>query len=167
MPSKRTKKSNGKVHEPASSTGAVENQVEVAQSETEAVSATIVESTEVEVFSKVEDQEVEQHARKKPKQNKRPYVEYVSTQCLENGLFDRKELIKAIMEKFSGLSKGGVETFVTDLKNPKYSFFKERAVILHPKTGKLIFADKVEETPPETATNEIQATEEPSESPGE
>jgi hypothetical protein len=134
-------------------------------SQAEVVPATIVESSEAQVFTAQEEgqpistsgesqgvdgqaankgdiQPAEKPAEKKPRVNKRPYIEFV-TEHLTVGDCDRKELVKLIMEKFKGLSKGGVETFLTDAKNPKYSYFKDRSVIQHPKTAKLIFADCV------------------------
>jgi hypothetical protein len=75
------------------------------------------------------------------KKNARPYLE-LATNALEKGLYTRKEFITAIMTAFPQCSKGGVETFVTDLKNPKYCFFKERSVVMQ-ADGKLIFSDVV------------------------
>lgn len=184
--SKKTKKANGEgqVKENTKQT-AQENKMEVTQAEVEVVPATIVESGQEQVFagrteeqtvsnetdgqgvdgqvtaSEGDTQQAEKPTEKKPRVNKRPYIEFV-TEHLAVGDCDRKELVKLIMDKFHGLSKGGVETFLTDAKNPKYSYFKDRLVIQHPKTGKLIFADCVEteaeeaaaETSPEAAATE-------------
>jgi len=138
----------------------------------EVVPATIVDSNEIEVFGVQldaqnisteagnrivegpvvvtevqETQPVEQTAQPeekpapKPKVNKRPYITLV-TEHLEVGDFDRKELVKLVLAEFPTAKKGGIETFLTDTLNPKYSHFKERKVS---KTadGKLIFTDKL------------------------
>ena len=86
-------------------------------------------------------------------------------------ILDRKEIIQRVMETFKGVRLGGIQTFVTDLKNPKYSHFKDRRVVVSPK-GKLIFEDKlasVEETPPTEVVvpEEVQSTEAPCEQAGE
>jgi hypothetical protein len=149
----------------------VDGQVDNANNQTveknhmEVVPATIVESGQEQVFPVQAEEQVAAIAEgqvvdgpiaanegdtppaekpvPKPRVNKRPYIEFV-VEHLTAGDCDRKELVKLIMEKFAGLSKGGVETFLTDAKNPKYSHFKDRPVIQHPKTGKLLFADCVE-----------------------
>ncbi len=169
--SKKTKKANGEgnVKENSNQPTEENQSIEITQADVEVVPATIVEGGQEQVFAgKAEVQEVAtesdsqvvdgpavasesdttqaQAAEKpapKPRVNKRPYIEFV-VEHLTAGDCDRKELAKLIMEKFTGLSKGGVETFLTDAKNPKYSYFKDRPVIQHPKTGKLVFADCVE-----------------------
>lgn len=152
--------------------GKADNQAEntntqtVEENQVEVVPATIVESSQEQVFpsqseelaasAKTESQlvdgpavanegETQSTEKPAPKQrvNKRPYIEFV-VEHLTAGDCTRAELVKLIMEKYTGLSKGGVETFLTDAKNPKYSHFKDRPVIQHTKTGKLIFADCVE-----------------------
>ncbi len=165
---KKTKKSQveSQVQDNTNQTAEDKQTMEITQTEVEVVPATIVEGGEEQVFAgqaeapaistEGEGQVVDgpilategdtQEADKpapKPRVNKRPYIEFV-VEHLTTGDCDRKELVKLIMEKFTGLSKGGVETFLTDAKNPKYSHFKDRPVIQHPKTGKLIFADCVE-----------------------
>lgn len=85
-----------------------------------------------------------QEQPKKPKVNRRPYVELVTQMLEQEGGSERQTIIDAVLKKFPTVSKGGIATFLTDAKNPKYSYFKDRAVIVHPKTGKLIFADRVE-----------------------
>jgi hypothetical protein len=142
----------------------------------ELIPATIVEGSAEEVFAPpvegtiptvVETPPVE----KKERVNRRPYIGYVA-EHLEAGDLGRKEIIQRVMETFKGVRLGGIQTFVTDLKNPKYSHFKERKVVLNAK-GKLIFEDKlvsVEETPPTEVVvpvEEVQTTEAPSEQAGE
>jgi hypothetical protein len=92
---------------------------------------------------------------------------------------ERQEIIDAVRAEFPTVSKGSITTFITDAKNPKYSYFKDRPVITHPETGKLIFADRVEkvsaaEAPAETSSEqevpveEVSAQDEiPTEEPGE
>jgi hypothetical protein len=170
----------------------------------ESVPATIVESTETEVFpEQTEDQEVvnttaeevvvetegdttqnqpvEQPAAKPPKLrvNRRPYVQLVAQMLEKKDGCERQEIIDAVRAEFPTVSKGSITTFITDAKNPKYSYFKDRPVITHPETGKLIFADRVEkvsaaEAPAETSSEqevpveEVSAQDEiPTEEPGE
>lgn len=167
----------GKKAKKAKVDGQVEkdNNQTVEANQVEVVPVTIVESSQEQVFpSQSEEQaasaqtesqavdgqvtaanegDTEPAEKPVPKQrvNKRPYIEFV-TEHLTVGDCDRKELVKLIIEKFKGLSKGGIETFLTDAKNPKYSHYKDRPVIQHPKTGKLIFADCVKaEAETETA----------------
>jgi hypothetical protein len=150
----------------------------VEENQIEAVSATTVERMEEEVFAGQEERYIEfveaqvpetqsigepgvavqpemtsdgpdeKPAPKGPRSNRRIFVEYV-TSMLEKGECDRRALVEAVLREFPSVSKGSITTFLTDVKNPKYSFFKDRAVITHPNTGKLIFADRVEETFPE------------------
>jgi hypothetical protein len=84
-------------------------------------------------------------------ESKPPYVEFVRKR-LEEGVFDRKEFIAAIMQGFPEVNKGGVETFLSDMESGENNaHFNPRQVINHPTTGKLIFADRVkpeEETKP-------------------
>lgn len=77
----------------------------------------------------------------KVKKNARPYISF-ATGALEEGLYTRTELIDEVLRRFPTVSKSSVQTFVTDLKNPKYSFFKDREVVAQ-DNGKLIFADVV------------------------
>jgi hypothetical protein len=141
----------------------------------ETIPATIVESTEQQVFTdKIEGQEVvnttleetvaaaadtttqpaEQPAPKPPKVSKRPYISLVE-EHLELGNLDKKELLALIMERFPTISKNGVSTFLTDALNPKYSHWKDR-VVSKTVDGKLIFADKIEEPAPDVQTAEVQ-----------
>jgi hypothetical protein len=77
---------------------------------------------------------------------------------------DRKSIVKLVLAEFPTVKKGGVETFLTDCLNPKYSFFKERKVTKSPD-GKLIFADRlipgiiVAEEAQKAETTEAQPTE--------
>jgi hypothetical protein len=104
----------------------------------------------------------------KPKADKRPYIPWLSDQ-LETPQ-DRKLLLKTILEKFPTVSKGGAQTFLTDMLNPKYSYFKDRPAIKLPD-GRVVFADKapvveivveapvVEEIVEAPVTEEIQQAE--------
>jgi hypothetical protein len=141
----------------AKKTQKVEPQVESTVENKEIVPRTIVEATEAEVFaSQMEGQEVvvegpvvasagdtqpEEKPAPKPRINKRPYIAMV-TEHMELGDMDRKALVNLVLKEFPTVKKGGVETFLTDCLNPKYSFFKERKVIKSPD-GKLIFADRL------------------------
>jgi hypothetical protein len=142
------------------------------------IPATIVESSEAEIFAEqAEDQEVvngdttaeetvaaagpdtetqpaEQAALKPPKVSKRPYISLVE-EHLELGNLDKKELLALIMERFPTISKNGVSTFLTDALNPKYSHWKDR-VVSKTVDGKMIFADKIEEPAPDVQTVEAQ-----------
>lgn len=77
----------------------------------------------------------------KEKKNARPYISF-ATEALEEGLYTRAELIEEVLRRYPTVSKGSIQTFVTDLKNPKYSFFKDRAIVVQ-ADGQLIFADVV------------------------
>lgn len=152
-------------------------QQNVSTVEENVIPATIVEGTETEVFaSPVEGQEVVSTVvetppvEKKEKINRRPYIA-LCQEHLEIGDLDRRELIKLVMDTFKEVRLGGIQTFVTDLKNVKYSHFKERKVVLNAK-GKLQFEDKivpVEETPPseDVPVAEVQTTEASGEQVGE
>jgi len=141
----------------------------------ETIPATIVESTEQQVFTdKIEGQEVvnttleetvaaaadtttqpaEQPAPKPAKVSKRPFIPLVE-QCLELGNLDKKELLALIMEKYPEVNKNGASTFLTDALNPKYSHWKDR-VVSKTVDGKLIFADKIEEPAPDVQPAETQ-----------
>ncbi len=163
----------------AKKTQKVELQVESTVENKETTPATIVEATEAEVFAtQTEGQEVvvegqvagtgsdtqpEEKAAPKPRINKRPYIAMV-TEHLELGDMDRKALVNLVLKEFPIVKKGGVETFLTDCLNPKYSFFKERKVTKSPD-GKLIFADRlmpgviVAEQDQKAETTEAQPTE--------
>jgi hypothetical protein len=140
----------------------------------ESIPATIVEGTETEVFAPPVEGTVTAVVEtppvaKKEKVNRRPYIAFVQT-CLEEGKYTRKEIIAEVMARFEGVRLGGIQTFVTDLRNEKYNHFKERKVIQQ-ANGKLIFEDKVvpvEETPAEVVpVEEVQTMEAPSEQAGE
>ena len=92
--------------------------------------------------------------------NKRPYISYVE-ECLENGTYTRKEIIDTVLEKFPTVVRGGIQTFVTDLKNPKYNHFKERVVATNAE-GKLQFQDKVP-VPEVIPEQEVEPSELPAE----
>jgi hypothetical protein len=139
------------------------------------IPATIVESTEAEIFAEqTEGQEVvettveetvvaasadtatqpEEKPAPKPRVNRRPYISLVE-EHLELGDLDKKELLALIMEQFPTISKNGVSTFLTDALNPKYSHWKDR-VVSKTVDGKMIFADKIEEPAPDLQTAEAQ-----------
>lgn len=164
---KKAKK--GKVESPvqeSSNQTAEENLMEVTQAEVEMVPATIVEGSAEQVFSgQAEDQAVStegesqvvdgqavasegetsqaQSAEKpapKPRVNKRPYIQFV-TEHLELGDCERKDFVKLVLAEFPQVVKGGIETFLTDTLNPKYSHFKDRPVV-KTAAGKMVFKDK-------------------------
>jgi len=166
--SKKTKKTTaqveGQVLEVTNNAEAEDNQMEVTRADVEVVPATIVESGEAEVFQgQTEGQEVvdkadtetvaaaegdtttqpaEQAAEKpasKPRVDRRPYIGFL-TEALEKPQ-DRKELLKIILEKWPTVSKGGCQTFLTDMLNPRYSHWKDRPIIKL-ADGKVVFADK-------------------------
>ena len=69
--------------------------------------------------------------------------------------------MKAILDAFPELKKSAVQTFVTDLKNPKYCYFLPRTVVVNSE-GKLIFADVALSREAENvAPSEETPTEEP------
>jgi hypothetical protein len=130
--------------------------MELANHDVEVVPSTIVEGLEAEVFAGQETQtetevsvaqapeqttQPEQAAPKPPRVSKRPYINDVAS-LLEAGTHDAKEIVKLVLEKYSEVKKGGIQTFVTDLKNAKYRHWKDRAVVVNP-AGKLQFEDKV------------------------
>ena len=142
------------------------------------IPATIVESTEAEIFAEqTEGQDVvhvdttveetviaadgdtttqpaEQPAPKPPKVSKRPYISLVE-EHLELGDLDKKELLALIMGQFPTISKNGASTFLTDALNPRYSHWKDR-VVSKTVDGKMIFADQIEEPVPDVQTVEAQ-----------
>jgi hypothetical protein len=166
--SKKTKKAQEEVHEVTNNTDTFEHQTGDTNHMSEETSpATIVESAESVVFAvQTEGQETvdtskaenltaegqeattegletqpEEKPAPKPRVNKRPYIAMV-TEHFELGDMDRKELVNLVLKEFPTVKKGGVETFLTDCLNPKYSFFKDRVVTKSPG-GKLIFADRL------------------------
>jgi hypothetical protein len=104
---------------------------------------------------------MEQPAGRPPRPSKRPYIDLVRTH-LECGDMDKKQLLGLIMEKFPSVSRGGAGTFLSDLLNPKYTFFRDRPVVKM-ADGKLIFADRV----PAELMHEEHPTETPTEQPAE
>ena len=115
---------------------------------TEIIPATILEAmSEEELLASipgitVATEEVKPAPEKKPARvSKRPYIEDVK-ELLEAGTHDKKEIVAFVLDKYPETKKSGIETFVTDLKNIKYSQFKPRVAIIHPITQKLIFSDK-------------------------
>ncbi len=168
--SKKTKKAQEEVKEVTNNTDASEHQTgDTNQIAEETTPATIVEASEAQVFAtQTEGQEAvvteaenqvvegpvvegpvvasegdtkpEEKPAPKPKVNKRPYLARV-TEILELGM-DRKALVSLVLKEFPTVKKGGIETFLTDAINPKYSFFKDRVVTKSPD-GKLIFADRL------------------------
>lgn len=172
-------------------TGQIKKEKESMETQTEnqeAVPPTIVETTESELFAQGQEvvpatelppesnqnQPVVQPESKPQRVNKRPYIQEVQG-LLESGTHSRAEIIAFVLQKYPSVSKGGIQTFVTDLRNPKYSHFKDRKVVLYGSEGKLIFEDKVSAieapsqseaaTPVEAASNDTEPTEVPAEQP--
>ena len=163
--SKKTKKTgNQEVQQQVEGQGVINGE--------ENVPATIVDSSEEQLFAGQQGTQevVTEKSGEKPasKLSKRPYIEFVA-ECLEKGIYDRKELIAAVLEKFPTVSKGGIQTFVTDLRNPKYSHFRDRKVVLYGNQGKLIFEDRISakaEIQPEAISEDVPSNE-PTEKPAE
>ncbi len=160
---KKSKKAEAQTQD--ANNAAKENVMEVTSTDVqEVVPATIVEASEAVVFhSQTEGQEIAAPAEKpasKPRLDRRPYIPFL-TEALQQPQ-DRKSLLKTIMEKWPTVSKGGCQTFLTDMLNRKYSFFKDRAVIKL-ADGKVVFADKapiaekVQETSAEPSPAEAEA----------
>jgi hypothetical protein len=165
--SKKTKKAQIAENQEATNQTGEENQtMEVTQAEVEVVPATIVEGGQEQVFEgQTEGQEVSTEGESqvvespmvanegatqptekpapKPRVNRRPYIQLVESH-LELGDLDRKSLQELVLKEFPAVTKGGIGTFITDLKNVKYSHFKPRVAVEHPITKKFIFSDKVE-----------------------
>jgi hypothetical protein len=91
---------------------------------------------------------------KPPRASKRPYLDRVK-ELLEVGAHTRKALIELVEKEFPEIKRSAIETFCTDLKNPKYSHYKGRIAMELPVTKKFIFADKalIQSTP---AVEEVQ-----------
>ncbi len=113
---------------------AVASEATTAEPEIE-VTATSTEATSAET-SAVQEKPAKQ------KRNTRPYLDF-ATDALSQGLYTRKDFVAAILAAFPEMKKGAIDTFVTDLKNPKYCYFKPRLVVVN-ADGKLIFEDAVE-----------------------
>ncbi len=170
------RKANAKEREMSKKTK--KTQVEVTENQQEVVPATIVESSEAQVFEgqteghevstqgegQVVDSQVvanegaiqpEEKPVPKPRVNKRPYIALVESH-LELGDLDRKSLLELVLKEFPAVTKGGITTFITDLKNVKYSHFKPRVAVEHPTTKKFIFSDKVETQAVEAQPVEVE-----------
>jgi hypothetical protein len=124
--------------------------VEQLETTPEEVPATIVESSEEQVFTSqeittdvapTETPEVVAPVQKPPRVSKRPYINDVA-ELLEAGTHSAKEIAKFVLEKYPEVKPGGIQTFCVDLKNSKYNHFKPRAVVIN-ASGKLQFEDKV------------------------
>lgn len=107
-------------------------------------------------ISTVEANPIPTEPAKKPKRNARPYLP-MATEALEKGLYTRKELVAAITNAFPELKKSAVETFATDLKNPRYCYYKPRLVVVASEE-KLIFADCVQRQEEEAVPVEQEET---------
>jgi hypothetical protein len=145
---------------PATKVEAGEGEVFAEQTESEEVVNATEEEEAVEAEGDSPTQAAEQPAPKPPKPSKRPYVDLILAR-LEIGDMDKKQLLALIMEKFPSVSRGGASTFLSDLLNQKYTFFRDRPV-LKKADGKLIFEDQVPAEPvaevvPEVNANESQA----------
>ncbi len=178
--SKKTKKTQPTENQENSNQTSEENQMEVTNNiSEESAPATIVESSESEIFAtqtesreavnveEAEGQVVDSPAAapggetvehpapaKKERVSKRPYISLVE-EHLELGDLDKKELLALIMGQFPTISKNGASTFLTDALNPRYSHWKDR-VVSKTIDGKMIFADKIEEPAPEVQPAEAQ-----------
>jgi hypothetical protein len=133
--------SNRKANAKEREMGKKKAQTEVTENQHEVALPTVVESSETEVFAQPE--QLTEKPAPKPKVSKRPYIALVESH-LELGDMDRKSLLELVLKEFPSVTKGGIGTFITDLKNVKYSHFKPRVAVEHPTTKKFIFADKVE-----------------------
>ena len=139
---------------PATIVESTEAEIFAEQSEGQGVVNTTVEETVAAASSDTTTQPAEQPAPKPPKVSKRPFIALVE-QYLELGNLDKKELLALIMEKYPEVNKNGASTFLTDTLNPKYSHWKDR-VVSKTVDGKMIFADKIEEPAPNVQTAEAQ-----------
>jgi len=149
----------------------VHGQVESQEPNGESIPPTIVAAAQSEVFSEIQtdSQEVvnELPAEKpapKPKVSKRPYIPDVEI-LLSAGTHTKPQILAFIQEKYPTVSKTGASTFLTDLLNEKYRYWKDRAVVKL-ADGKLQFADRVPAAT-ETPEPEAQPTGEPGETPAE
>ncbi|MGA3116947.1 MAG: hypothetical protein ABSF90_21210 [Syntrophobacteraceae bacterium] len=133
-------------------TGQAEDQAVSTEGESQVVDSQVVVTDGQETV----EQTVEKP--KKPKVDRRPYILYL-TEVLEQPQ-DRKILLKTILEKWPTVSKGGCQTFLTDMLNARYTFFKDRPVIKLPD-GRVVFkdqapiADKVQEASAEPSPVEV------------
>ena len=130
---------------PATIVESTEAEIFAEQTEGQEVVSTIVEETVAAADGDTTTQPAEAPAPKPPKVSKRPYISLVE-EHLELGNLDKKELLALIMEQFPTVSKNGASTFLTDALNPRYSHWKDR-VVSKTVDGKLIFADKIEPVP--------------------
>jgi hypothetical protein len=141
---------------PATIVESTEAEIFAEQTEGQEVVSTIVEETVAAADGDTTTQPAEQPAPRPPKVSKRPYISLVE-EHLELGNLDKKELLALIMEQFPTVSKNGASTFLTDALNPRYSHWKDR-VVSKTVDGKLIFADKIEPVP-EAQQAEVQQAE--------
>lgn len=115
------------------------------EGESHAVEGPVVvtgQETQPPVEQTAQPEQPEEKPAPKPRVNKRPYISLVESH-LELGDLDRKSLLELVLKEFPAVTKGGITTFITDLKNPKYSHFKPRVAVEHPTTKKFLFADKL------------------------
>ena len=139
---------------PATIVESTEAEIFAEQTEGQEVVSTIVEETVAAADGDTTTQPAEQPAPRPPKVSKRPYISLVE-EHLELGDLDKKELLALIMEQFPTVSKNGASTFLTDALNPRYSHWKDR-VVSKTVDGKLIFADKIEDPAPDLQPAEAQ-----------
>jgi hypothetical protein len=77
-----------------------------------------------------------------PKRKSRPVYLELAIQILERGNCTHRGLVESIMTRYPTLNLQTVETFASDVQNPKYSPIKDRKVIKQ-ADGTLIFEDCV------------------------
>jgi hypothetical protein len=78
-----------------------------------------------------------------PKRKSRRIYLDLAIRLLERGSFTHRTLVDAIMEQFPTLNRQTIETFVSDVQNPRYSPIKDRKVVKLPPDGRLVFEDKI------------------------
>lgn len=78
-----------------------------------------------------------------PKRKSRRIYLDLAISLLERGSYTHRTLVDAIMEQFPNLNRQTIETFVSDVQNPKYSPIKDRKVVKLPPDGRLVFEDKI------------------------
>ena len=76
---------------------------------------------------------------KAEKKSKRPYLALAEL-CLKAGKHNKEELIGTIMVAFPQMNRVTIDTFIIDLRNPKYTAFKNRTVVRDDE-GRLRFAN--------------------------
>lgn len=67
----------------------------------------------------------------------------LAIRLLERGSYTHRALVDAIMEQFPNLNRQTIETFASDVQNPRYSPIKDRKAVKLPPDGTLIFEDKI------------------------